>query len=71
MLTADKGQLLPPGQGHLTFDYFRRPEMPTLFAHRFEEYFQEIGYHVIHMEETRTEVDLPGWALIHVQRRVR
>ena len=66
-----QGQLVPPGQGHLSFDYFQRRAMPTLFAHRFEDYFQEIGFHVVHMEETRTEVDLPGWALIHVQRKVR
>ena len=64
-----QGALLPSGQGHLSFDYLLRPEMPTLFAHRFEDYFREVGFAVVHMEETRTDVDLPGWALIHARRR--
>ena len=64
-----QGTLVPAGQGHLTFDYFSRSDFPTLFAHRFEDYFREVGFAVVHMEETRTDVDFPGWALIHARRR--
>jgi hypothetical protein len=57
--------------GIVAFDYYRRPTMPMMFAHRYDDYFGEIGFKVLHIEETLTDVDLPGWGLVHLQRAPR
>ena len=61
-----QGGLLP--EGYLVFDFYGRPDMPLMFAHHYEKFFKEIGFKVVHIEETRTESDGPGWGLVHVKR---
>ena len=53
----------------ILFDYYRRPDAPLMFAHPFQKYFDAIGFEVVHREEARTDVDLPGWGLVHAVRR--
>jgi uncharacterized protein YbdZ (MbtH family) len=39
-----------------------------MFAHHYDRYFAEAGLQVVHMQESRTEVDPEGWRIIHAKR---
>lgn len=54
--------------GIAAFDYSQKPQMPLMFAHHYQRFFDDIRFRVVHFEEARTEFDGPGWALVHAVR---
>jgi hypothetical protein len=65
-LVNAQGGILP--EGILMFDYDRKPENPLMFAHHYDRYFAEAGLRVIHLQESRTEIDPAGWGILHAKR---